>query len=265
MKRVILVRPKGPRNVGAALRASANFGPCELALVAPQRRSMLVHPEFEQMSHGVEAAAKKVLVFDSLPEALLDQTRSFAFTARARRHRLHVPWEERAGDARAWSEEPSERVALVFGSEVDGLSSDECDAVQELCYLPCSSEHGSLNLSMAVSVVLYSLYRAERARARRSGGEALVGAKRAYLIEHVAETLGSVANSPQAAELIQASVRRVFARAELETRDARAWHQIMRALGNPKDPMDYGLSGPADRATEWEHRAGPDGAPQPQG
>ena len=49
MKRVVLVRPSGPRNVGAVARASANFGPCEVVLVAPERRSILLHPDFEQI------------------------------------------------------------------------------------------------------------------------------------------------------------------------------------------------------------------------
>jgi hypothetical protein len=37
------------------------------------------------------------------------------------------------------------------------------------------------------------------------------------------------------------SIRRVFGRAPLETRDARAWHLLARALGNEKTPGDYGL------------------------
>jgi tRNA C32,U32 (ribose-2'-O)-methylase TrmJ len=137
---------------------------------------------------------------------------------------------------------PRERVALVFGSEADGLSGDECAACQELVSLPCSAEHGSLNLSMAVTVVLYSLYTAPQ-RAKRSGGEPLTGAARAYLVAHVADALGAAAKSAQAKALIEASVQRVFSRAELETRDALAWHQIMRALGNAKHPADYGIEG----------------------
>ena len=42
MKRVVLVRPSGPRNVGAVARASANFGPCEVVLVAPERVKVLL-------------------------------------------------------------------------------------------------------------------------------------------------------------------------------------------------------------------------------
>ena len=56
MKRVILCRPEGPRNVGTILRVAANFGPTEITIVNPLRASLLIHPEFEQMSHGAEEA-----------------------------------------------------------------------------------------------------------------------------------------------------------------------------------------------------------------
>ena len=47
MKRIVLCRPSGPRNVGTVVRALANFGPAQLAIVAPQRKTLLIHPEFE--------------------------------------------------------------------------------------------------------------------------------------------------------------------------------------------------------------------------
>jgi tRNA/rRNA methyltransferase len=241
MKRIVLVRPRGPRNVGSALRAATNFGPAELVLVAPQRPAVLVHPEFEQMAHGVPDAARRVRVVPTLEQALADTTRSVGFTARVRRHRIVQPFDERSGELIEWCEAPDERVALVFGSEEDGLSADETDHCQELCYLPCSSEHGSLNLSMAVTVVLYALFPREGARAKRSRGAPLDARQRAYLIAHVGEALASVARSEAAGQHIAESVARVFARAPVETRDARAWHQIMRALGNHKEPHDYGL------------------------
>ncbi len=241
MKRIVLVRPRGPRNVGSALRAAANFGPAELVLVAPQRPAMLVHPEFEQMAHGVADAARRVRVVPDLDQALDGTTRSVGFTARVRRHRIVMPFDERTGELVEWCASPDERVALVFGSEEDGLSAEESDRCQELCYLPCSGEHGSLNLSMAVTVVLYALFPRAGARPKRSRGSPLDERQRAYLIAHVGETLSGAAASAAAARLIAESVERVFARAPMETRDARAWHQIMRALGNAKQPSDYGL------------------------
>jgi tRNA C32,U32 (ribose-2'-O)-methylase TrmJ len=62
VKRIVLVRAIGPRNVGSVLRATANFGPAELVLVAPKRKSMLVHPDFTMMAHGVENVRDKIRV-----------------------------------------------------------------------------------------------------------------------------------------------------------------------------------------------------------
>ncbi|MCP5020971.1 MAG: RNA methyltransferase, partial [bacterium] len=79
MIRIVLCRPVGPRNVGMILRVCQNFGPCKLYLVDPGRPSMLVHPEFVQMSHGVEQAKAQVKVVATLQEALAETTTVIGF------------------------------------------------------------------------------------------------------------------------------------------------------------------------------------------
>ncbi len=92
--RVVLVRPNGPRNVGAVLRAVTNFGPAEIVVVRPVRASLLVHPDFEQMAHGVEEMAARIRIVDTLQDALSDRTHSFGFTARGRQHRRIENWRD---------------------------------------------------------------------------------------------------------------------------------------------------------------------------
>ena len=56
------------------------------------------------------------------------------------------------------------------------------------------------------------------------------------------DALGERATSAPAARDIVAAVERTLALAPLETRDARAWHLLARALdGQKKAPQDYGL------------------------
>jgi len=69
MKRVVLMRPSGPRNVGMVARVCLNFGPCELRIVAPERRSLLVHPDFEQMAHGVREIESLCVIVPDLQTA----------------------------------------------------------------------------------------------------------------------------------------------------------------------------------------------------
>ena len=244
MKRVVLVRTVGPRNAGMVLRAVANFGPAELWLVAPVRPSVLRHPEFEQMAHGVENVRERVCVVDSLPEALAECTSSIGFTARARGDRTRVDWRDVRDEVLERCEDQGQRVALVFGSETSGLSAGETDLCQRLAYLPTADEHTSINLAMCAGIVLSSLFAAPGAHGREPGARLVKGADLEYLKRHLKHVLGGeVARGASARHDIEASIERVFARAPIESRDARAWHMMMRALGSRMSPLDFGLEG----------------------
>ncbi|TAJ19043.1 MAG: hypothetical protein EPO68_06900 [Planctomycetota bacterium] len=257
VKRVVLCRPSGPRNVGSIARVCANFGPIELVLAAPEKPSLLIHPEFEQMAHGVDLAAGRIRVVKDLREALEGCAWSYGFTARVRDDRVLLDWSEARG---AIAERTSEEdlVALVFGNEITGLSGAEGSLCSELVRLPTSTEHTSLNLSMAVGVVLFSLFEGKALRTRPSRVAHIKQEAREYLIAHVKDVLGSAALSKSAREDIEESVERVFRRAVIETRDARAWHAVLRALGNWKVPQDYGLPPQVDKKARLKAREEPD-------
>jgi len=243
VKRVVLVRTAGPRNAGMALRATMNFGPCELVLVAPARPSLLVHPEFQQMAHGAEAAVRSIGVVDTLADALADCTRSFGFTARARGSRVRRDWRV-ARDEVAAADSSGERVALVFGSEESGLTAGESDLVQDLCFLPTSVDHTSINLAMSVGIVLSSIFTEAGAHGHERGTTLAEGADLEYLKAHLKHVFcGQVARGESARRDIEQSIDRIFGRVPVESRDARAWHMMLRALGSRKAPGDFGIEG----------------------
>lgn len=228
------------------MRAVANFGPAELVLVAPQRKSMLVHPEFTMMAHGVENVRAKIRVVATLAEALDDATHSVGFTARPRDGRQRVDWRERADEFRTRCDDPAQIVALVFGSEADGLDRAETDACKELVYLPTSAEHQSLNLATAVSIALFTLYTGDAVHKRERGPRLSSERQLHFLREHLKAVLGEkVALSVAAKRDIEQSIDRVFTRVPIESRDARVWHMMMRALGSKLAPRDFGIGGPS--------------------
>jgi len=255
MKRVVLCRPQGPRNVGSILRVVANFGPAELWLVRPERPSLLIHPDFEQMAHGVEDVAAKVHVVDDIAAALEDVTTSYGFTARARGHRNLRDWRSVRDEMVARAHDPAERVAFVFGSEESGLSGAETDPLHTLVRMPTSDEHGSINLAMAVGICLSTVFFERAPSARSQGANAIPGSDRTFLIERLKDALGDCTTTAPARRDLVASIERVFARAPLETRDARAWHLLARALAGKRRPADYGLEehrNSSERVTEEE-------------
>lgn len=251
MKRVVLVRTQGPRNAGGILRSVANFGPAELWFVAPDKPSLLIHPEFEQMSHGVENIAERVVVVDTLHEALADCQRVVGFTARARGDRIRKVWHEYGSELQGPANGSSERLALVFGSEENGLTKEEIDLCEESVHIRTSTEHTSLNLALSVGIVLHDLFDAEAAEVLEPGGYRADGATREFLKAHLKHVFGgSIARSDGARRDIIESIERLFSRAPLETRDARAWHLMLRAMGSNKRPADFGI--------EWGSRAADD-------
>jgi tRNA/rRNA methyltransferase len=242
-KRVVLVRPSGPRNVGSVLRVAANFGPVELVLVAPERASLLVHPDFVQMAHGVEGGAARFRVVATLAEALDGAARAIGFTARAHEHRRRHDWRELRESVRVEASGASSVTALVFGNEVRGLETADVKLLRDLAWIPTSAEHASLNLAMAVGIVLFDLYAEPGRKRRERGAKPLSSEGRAYLVANLLHALGDrLAKSKSARVDIRASVERVFSRAELEDRDARAWHLMCRALGSELTPRDLGIT-----------------------
>lgn len=243
MKRVVLVRPSGPRNVGTIVRVCANFGPIELRLVAPERPSLLVHPEFEQMSHGVSDAVERCVIVGSLKEALADCTGSIGFTARTRGQRRREDWRDVRDGISLLANDPDQRMALVFGNEVSGLETVDTDQLQSLVHIATSPEHSSLNLGMSVGIVLSDLYKSPRLKKRERPPKMLSGEGREYLKTSLKDAFGEkVALTEAAREDILESIERVFSRAPLEDRDARAWHLMARALGSRLTPKDLGLA-----------------------
>jgi tRNA/rRNA methyltransferase len=249
VKRVVLMRPSGPRNVGMIARVCLNFGPCELRIVAPERKSLLVHPDFEQMAHGVKGIESLCVIVPDLKTALEGCTQVVGFTGRTHDDRMRVDWREyQAGlSERANTEE--ERVALVFGNEAMGLEKEDASLCHELVHIRTDGAHVSLNLAMTVGIVLSDLYTDSGHRARERGFRPIRAEAREYLKANMKHVFGEkVARTPAARRDILSSIERVFSRAALEDRDARAWHLMLRALGSTLTPKDIGLP-PAEPRT----------------
>jgi TrmH family RNA methyltransferase len=152
---VVLVGPEEPGNVGFAARAMANFGVRRLRIVGDDIRN----DQFAQIfavraSHILDNAE----IFSSLEEALEDIEAAWAATARKGSNhsvtRAVIPLEE-LPDPKSL---PA-TVAIVFGRESVGLMNDELALCDIAFAIPTSADYNSMNLSHAIAVTLYDLYR----------------------------------------------------------------------------------------------------------
>jgi len=152
--RIVLVNTSHPGNIGGVARAMKNMGCRDLCLVAPAR---FPDKEADWRAAGASGILESARVVGSLDEAIADCQLVIGTSARGRR----IPWPvldprrcaERALQARA----RDEQVAIVFGREDRGLTNEELQACNLHLHVPTHEDYTSLNLAMAVQIVVYEL------------------------------------------------------------------------------------------------------------
>ncbi|MCI4331115.1 MAG: RNA methyltransferase [Thermoplasmata archaeon] len=154
---VILVRPKEDGNVGAIARLAKNFGVRGLVLVAPRARLGIEAYRRAMAGQPFLKNARIVKNFaDAVSEADLIVGTTDLSTGRARTYLRRGVAPERLGEM---LRPMVGRVAIVFGPEDDGLGREELGECDLLVHIPARREFPTLNLSHAVSVVLYAVHR----------------------------------------------------------------------------------------------------------
>jgi tRNA/rRNA methyltransferase len=153
--RAVLVRPETPANVGAVARVLRNTGLVGLDLVAPGDWRTV---ECWRTAWGAEDVLEQARVFPDLRGALAGTVLAFAFTGKRDR-------EAPAGDVRDAAADvaglpPEETAALVFGPETSGLTREEMALCGRRASIPSHPDQPSLNLSHAVMVAAYEVFRA---------------------------------------------------------------------------------------------------------
>jgi tRNA/rRNA methyltransferase len=144
---IVLVRPRNPRNIGAAARVLSNFGFDDLRVVAAHP------PVWEEARRAATDGApllKRARLFGSLEEALSDRDFVWGTTC----------LKGRAVKARAL---PEARIpaghAVVFGQEKRGLSGADLAVCDALLTIPTAAACPSMNLAQSVAIVCYEISR----------------------------------------------------------------------------------------------------------
>jgi len=154
--RVVLVNTSHPGNIGGAARAMKNMGLSELVLVDPER---FPDPDAVSRASGADDVLANARIVATLEEAIADCSLVLGTSARDRR----IPWpvldpRESADKMLDQLEQlPDAQIALVFGREDSGLTTDELQRCQYHVHIPSMPDFSSLNLAAAVQVLAYEL------------------------------------------------------------------------------------------------------------
>jgi tRNA/rRNA methyltransferase len=224
---VVLVEPQNPGNVGMVCRAMKNMGLYELRLVNPCPTD---HPEALKFAVAARDLLEGAKLFPSLREALCDCPFSVATTRRHGKYReeIFTPAEIAA---KVLGAQEGGRVALVFGREDSGLTTDEVALCRWQATIPTAADFGSLNLSQAVLVFAYELFRSEGEIIPRQERVPAPSGELETLYEHMEQTLLRIGFlNPQNPDHIMRTLRRIYARAELDPREVSVLRGLMAQI-----------------------------------
>jgi len=227
--RIVLVATSHPGNIGAAARAMLTMGLTRLVLVSPRR---FPDPEAVALASGATVVLDNAQVVATLDEALAGCVAAIGLSARPREFAGRVlPVRDAAAEAIAHSAHGD--VALVFGTEMSGLSNAELARCGIVGTIPANADYASLNLAAAVQVVAYEL------RVAALGGDvwraprfepATVDEIEA-LYAHGTSTLAAMRFlDPRMPKRLLPRLRRLFARAALEKEEVNILRGILARI-----------------------------------
>ena len=227
--RVVLCAPSHPGNVGAAARAMHTMGLSHLVLVAPRQ---FPHPDADALAAGGVALLRAASVHPTLDAALAGATLAIGFSAR-RREFASVALPVRAAALEAAKHAAAGEVALVFGTEMSGLSNDELARCQIVATIPGAPGQASLNLAAAVQVAAYELFLAVHDGAVWSAPAFTPATQEeiAALFAHGERTLIAMRFlDPQRPKRLLPRLRRLFGRARLEHEEVNILRGILARI-----------------------------------
>jgi tRNA/rRNA methyltransferase len=224
---IVLVEPQSPGNVGMVCRAMKNMGMSRLRLVNPCRTDQLEARKFAMSAQDLLAGAE---IYPTLREALTDSVYSVATTRRHGKYRQEIYAPEEIV-VKILEMPAGCKVALVFGREDSGLTTDEVALCRWQATIPTADEFGSLNLAQAVLIFCYELFRCRGNTIVRKERELAPTGEIETLYEHMERALLHIGFlNPQNPGHIMKTLRRIFARSELDSREVAVLRGMMAQI-----------------------------------
>ncbi|MBL7996613.1 RNA methyltransferase [bacterium] len=224
---IVLVEPQTPGNIGAAARAMKNFGLSRLKLINP---CDYLSKEARMMAVKAEDILEKAAIYTSLSESIQSAHLTIATTVRIRE--THFPTFTPSETAQQISQfAQNKSVALVFGREDNGLTTDEIHACRIISTIPTHPVQPSVNLAQSVMIYAYEIFKQSLTANPNFYWDYAEPHEVELFYQRVQALLERIEFKPKhTMEDFMVAVKRVFGRAHLEERDVRLLHKIFQEI-----------------------------------
>lgn len=150
----ILVNPVVPENVGFVCRSLKNMGQSHLRIVGSDAHTQQGARNTAYEAHDLLTTIE---TFDTLDAAVEDMDLVIGTTGKPRKLRYELVLSDQLPKFLEEKSSIISKVALVFGSESNGLSKEEENRCDVLSSIPMKTTYPSINLSHSVMIYAYEL------------------------------------------------------------------------------------------------------------
>jgi tRNA/rRNA methyltransferase len=233
----ILVNPQLGENIGACARALKNFGFSNLNIVAP--RDPWPNTKARMTSVGAYNIVQKAKVYKNISEAVKKFDLVFAATARQRDiNKKHISI---INFVKILSKYKKSNIGIMFGPEASGLSNHDLSLSNFIIQIPTSKKLTSLNLSHAVIVICYEIYKSTNIdKFKKEKMLTKLTSKNSIknLIKFLEKMLDSKEffKPPEKKKSMILNINNIFGRLELSEKEMRILFSVFTSL-NKKDRL----------------------------
>ena len=231
----ILVNPQLGENIGSCARALKNFGFSNLSIVSP--RDGWPNTKAKMTSVGAFNLIKSAKIYNNVDDAVKKFDLIFATSARSRDvNKKHISI---INFIKILAKNKNSNIGIMFGAEASGLSNHNLSLSNFIIQIPTSNKLTSLNLSHAVIIICYEIYRSlNLSKFKKEKILSKLASKSSIknLIKFLEKMLDSKKffNPPEKKKSMILNINNVFGRLELSDKEIRILFSILSSL-NKKD------------------------------
>ena len=236
MPEIVLVNTQIPENLGATARAMLNFNLKNLRVVSPLFE--ISNEKIIPLSAGADSVIKNIKKFSVFEDSVKDLNILIATTNRLRSVKKKQITFQKLNKIISNSKN---KVGIIFGPERSGLENEHLSICDYSLKINSNPKFSSLNLSHAVSIVAYEIWRGNFPKrilisnVKKSDLQASKGELSNFLLilqEHLEEN-GFFSVLERKKILVQ-KIRNIFTKLELTSRDISTLLGIIKNLRKNK-------------------------------
>ncbi|MFC1752908.1 RNA methyltransferase [Thermoproteota archaeon] len=222
---IVLVEPENPGNIGAIARSMKNFDFSELVMIDPKC-------SIGEDAHNRAKHAQEVLDGARVADwSVLEEFDYVVGTTSKIGRDYNIPRNPVTPEELFDQVDVSKKIAVLIGRESDGLHNSEIEKCDFIVAIPTSKEYPALNISHAVTIILYEFYKKFGSNKIDAHIEAISKTEKDQLMKMVGQVLdGMEFATDQDRETQEKVWKRLVGKSFMSKREAFALMGFLRKL-----------------------------------